>query len=203
MGRAITPGFLGLSLEYPAVPAYAGKDPKAVNPVFDQPIRNLAPAQSPDLRLGGDTTDDVVARPRRPQVRGHPLLAREDLGRGYRRARARGRARLILGINFELTARPTPPTEAQAMIRGIGRDLDRGARARQRTRAVRELLLVQERRRPARDGPAHRVPTSRPSSPTSRGRPRAAELLPARRARPPERQSGSPSSAGSCPPSHA
>jgi hypothetical protein len=28
--RAIAPGFLGLSLEYPAIPAYAGKDPGAV-----------------------------------------------------------------------------------------------------------------------------------------------------------------------------
>ena len=56
-GRAIAPGFLGLSLEYTAVPAYAGKDPKAVDPVFEQLIRNLAPGAAPDLRIGGDTTD--------------------------------------------------------------------------------------------------------------------------------------------------
>ena len=55
--RTIPSGFLGLSLEYPAVEAYAGKDPNAVNPVFEQLIRNLTPGQAPDLRIGGDSTD--------------------------------------------------------------------------------------------------------------------------------------------------
>ncbi len=55
--RAIPAGFLGLSLEYSAVSAYAGRDPSAVDPVFEQLIRNLTPGQRPVLRIGGDTTD--------------------------------------------------------------------------------------------------------------------------------------------------
>ena len=56
-GTAIPSGFLGLSLEYPALRAYAGKDPHAINPVFEQLIRNLTPGQAPNLRIGGDTSD--------------------------------------------------------------------------------------------------------------------------------------------------
>ena len=55
--QAIPGGFVGLSLEYPAVAAYAGTDPSAVNPVFLQLIRNLNPGQLPVLRIGGDSTD--------------------------------------------------------------------------------------------------------------------------------------------------
>src|SRR5438270_2887137 len=54
--RPIPAGFLGLSLEYPAVLPYAGADPRAINPVFVQLIRNLTPGQAPSLRIGGDTT---------------------------------------------------------------------------------------------------------------------------------------------------
>jgi hypothetical protein len=55
--RAIPAGFLGLSLEYFAIPAYAGANPSAVDPVFVQLIRNLAGGNPPELRIGGDTTD--------------------------------------------------------------------------------------------------------------------------------------------------
>ena len=57
IGGPIQPGFVGLSLEYPAVPSYAGTAPDAPNPVFGQLIRDLAPGQSPVLRIGGDSTD--------------------------------------------------------------------------------------------------------------------------------------------------
>src|SRR5205085_9970006 len=55
--RAIGTGFVGLSLEYSSVPAYAGTDPAALNPVFVQLLKNLNPGQSPVLRIGGQTTD--------------------------------------------------------------------------------------------------------------------------------------------------
>jgi hypothetical protein len=55
--RAIPAGFLGLSLEYFAIPAYAGTNPSAINPVFVQLVRNLAGGNPPELRIGGDTTD--------------------------------------------------------------------------------------------------------------------------------------------------
>ena len=56
-GSPIPAGFLGLSLENDAVIPYAGADPKALNPVFLQLVRNLTPYQSPELRIGGDSTD--------------------------------------------------------------------------------------------------------------------------------------------------
>ena len=58
----IPAGFLGLSLEYFAVPAYAGTNPSATNPVFVQLIRNLAGRNPPELRIGGDTTDRTCGR---------------------------------------------------------------------------------------------------------------------------------------------
>ena len=57
VGRPVSAGFVGLSIEYPAVTAYAGSDPSAINPVFEQLVRNLAPNQHPVLRIGGDGTD--------------------------------------------------------------------------------------------------------------------------------------------------
>jgi hypothetical protein len=53
--RPIPSGFLGLSLELSALEPYAGTDASAINPVFEQLVRNLSSA--PVLRLGGDTTD--------------------------------------------------------------------------------------------------------------------------------------------------
>ena len=120
-GRAIAPGFLGLSLEYPAVTTYAGNDPKAVNPVFEQLIRNLAPGQSPDLRIGGDTTDWTwwpvpgVAKPGGIRL----SLDKNWVNVTAALAHAVG-ARLILGINFELDSKTDAAAEAQALINGIG-----------------------------------------------------------------------------------
>jgi hypothetical protein len=120
-GRAIAPGFLGLSLEYPAVTAYAGTDPTAVNPVFEQLIRNLAPGQSPDLRIGGDTTDWTwwpvpgVAKPGGIRL----SLDKNWVNVTAALAHAVG-AHLILGINFELDSQTDAAAEAQALINGIG-----------------------------------------------------------------------------------
>jgi hypothetical protein len=52
-GRRVPFGFLGLSLEYSAVEAYAGRDPRALNRVFVQLVRNLVPGQAPVIRIGG------------------------------------------------------------------------------------------------------------------------------------------------------
>ena len=60
-GRPVRPGFVGVSLEYTALEAYAGRDPLAVNPVLVRLIRNLAPGQAPVLRIGGDSTDRTWA----------------------------------------------------------------------------------------------------------------------------------------------
>jgi hypothetical protein len=57
VGRPVSAGFVGPSIEYPAVTAYAGSDPAAINPVLEHMVRNLAPNQRPVLRIGGDSTD--------------------------------------------------------------------------------------------------------------------------------------------------
>jgi len=120
-GRTIPSGFLGLSLEYPAVEAYAGSDPKAINPVFEQLIRNLTPGQAPDLRIGGDTTDWTwwpVPGARKP------LGARYSLTNDWVQVTAALThtlgARLILGINLELGSSTDASAEAKALVGGIG-----------------------------------------------------------------------------------
>lgn len=56
-GRLIRPGFLGFSLEFQAVRAYTGNNPRVVNPVLLALLRNLSPGQPPTIRIGGDSTD--------------------------------------------------------------------------------------------------------------------------------------------------
>ena len=58
VGRAIPSGYLGFSIEFQAIRAYTGSDPKRVNPVLVQLIRNLTPGQAPVIRIGGDSTDE-------------------------------------------------------------------------------------------------------------------------------------------------
>src|SRR5579863_1002211 len=57
VGRPIQPGFVGMSVEFPAVRTYTGLDPNALNPVFVQLVRNLAPGHAPVVRIGGNSTD--------------------------------------------------------------------------------------------------------------------------------------------------
>jgi hypothetical protein len=120
-GRAIPAGFLGLSFEYPAVRAYAGSDPDAVNPVLLQLIRNLSPGQAPNLRIGGDTTDWTwwpvpgVRKPRGVRYTIGPDWARitaalaNDLG-----------AKLILGVNLEVDSGKVAGADARDLVAGIG-----------------------------------------------------------------------------------
>ncbi len=119
---AIPAGFLGVSLEFPAVRAYTGADPTAVNPVLVQLIRNLAPGQSPSLRIGGDSADRTwwpvpgVTRPHGITYQLTPgwlsttrALARE-LG-----------ARLIVGVDLAMNNAGLAAAEARALLAGIGR----------------------------------------------------------------------------------
>jgi hypothetical protein len=118
----IEPGYLGLSVEFPALAAYAGSDPSAPNPVFIQLIRNLTPGQRPVLRIGGDSTDRTwwrVAGMRRPAGVWHTLGPR---WLATTRALSRKlRARLILGINLEADSLTLARAEANAFLTGIGR----------------------------------------------------------------------------------
>jgi hypothetical protein len=121
-GRPVAEGFLGLSLEYSSIERYAGDDPAAIDPVFEQLIRNLNPGQSPVLRIGGDSTDWTwwpipgVSKP--PGV----TYALNPRWLQVTRALAQQlRARLILGINLEANNVQLASTEAQMLIDGIGR----------------------------------------------------------------------------------
>ena len=103
----IPAGFLGLSLEYFAIPAYAGTDPRQLDPVFVQLIRNLAGGSPPELRIGGDTTDRTwwpIPGMRTPAgVNAH---ADPRLDRGHESARQRDRR---AGSRSGSISRPTAP----------------------------------------------------------------------------------------------
>jgi hypothetical protein len=121
-GRGVPFGFLGLSLEYRSVEAYAGADPSAPDPVFVQLVRNLAPGQAPVLRIGGDSADRTwwpapgLARP--PGV----TFAITDRWLAVTRALADTlRARLIVGLNLEADSPALAASEASAVIDVIGR----------------------------------------------------------------------------------
>ncbi|MBV8999226.1 MAG: hypothetical protein JO304_09215 [Solirubrobacterales bacterium] len=121
-GRPIPDGFLGLSLEYPAVEAYAGTDAKAINPVLVQLIRNLAPNQAPDLRIGGDTTDWTwwpvagVAKPGGVRYSLNSAFARVTAALTHELG-----ARVILGIQLEADSATVAGAEARALVARIGR----------------------------------------------------------------------------------
>lgn len=120
--QAIAPGFLGLSLEYWAIPAYAGIDPSAINPVFVQLIRNLAGGYPPVLRIGGDTTDETwwpVAGSAPPPGVSYSLTP--NWIAVTRTLAEKLRARLILGTNFEADTGSVAATEANALVNGLGR----------------------------------------------------------------------------------
>lgn len=120
--RAIPPGFLGLSIEYPGFSEYAGGDPSAPNPILIQLIRNLTPGQRPVLRIGGDSTDWTwwpvagVARP--PGIRF--TLTQRWLDVGHAVAQALN-AQMIMGINLEANNGRVAAGEAQALLTGLGR----------------------------------------------------------------------------------
>jgi hypothetical protein len=119
--QSLQAGFLGLSLEFPAIEAYAGSEPHAVNQVLAQLIRNLTPGQSPVLRIGGDSTDWTwwpIAHFPRPAGVNYALDPRW-LAVTAELVRALD-ARVILGIDLEADSRRVAAAEASGVIAGIG-----------------------------------------------------------------------------------
>jgi hypothetical protein len=114
-------GFLGLSFEIRGMAGYTGDDPKAVNPVFEQLIRNLDPGQRPVLRLGGDTGDWTwypVAGMKRPlgvrySLSNRWLAVMKSLAQAVD-------ARMIMAVNLEVNSTRVADTEAHEFIAGIG-----------------------------------------------------------------------------------
>ncbi len=119
--RRVPSGFLGLSLEYPAVERYAGTDARALDPVFVQLVRNLVPGQAPVLRIGGDSTDRTWwPTPGLAQPPGVTFSITPGWLAVTRALAAALRARMILGLNLEADNLPLAASEAAALFDGIG-----------------------------------------------------------------------------------
>ncbi|MGN6866785.1 MAG: glycosyl hydrolase family 79 C-terminal domain-containing protein [Solirubrobacteraceae bacterium] len=120
-GRRVPFGFLGLSLEYRAVEAYAGTDPRALDPVFERLVRNLVPGQAPVLRIGGDSADRTWW-PTPGLVR--PLGIKYTITRRWlavtRSLAGALRARLILGLNLEADSPSLAASEARSLLASLG-----------------------------------------------------------------------------------
>jgi hypothetical protein len=120
--RPIPAGFVGLSLEFPAIEAYAGSDPNAIDPVFAALIGNLAPGQQPSLRIGGDSSDWTwwpVPHMQRP---GGVTFTLDNRWRAVTAALVKQlQAQLILGINLEANSSAVAAMEARQLSMGIPR----------------------------------------------------------------------------------
>lgn len=121
-GQALPPGFLGVSFEYKATHVYTGRDPGNINPVLVALLHGLAPGQTSNVRIGGDSTDQTWW-PMRGVVR--PSGITYNMTKGWLRttkafADALG-GKLILGVNLAAGRPAIAAAEARAMIQGIGR----------------------------------------------------------------------------------
>lgn len=120
--RALPNDFLGLALEYRAVPSLVGPTPAAPDPVFVQLLRNLDPSGHPVLRIGGQSTDRTwwpVPGTNRP------LGVTYNLSPAWI-ASARGLvaatgAKLILGLGLEANRPRDDAVEASQLLAGLGR----------------------------------------------------------------------------------
>ncbi|MFZ0040956.1 MAG: hypothetical protein WAK93_06605 [Solirubrobacteraceae bacterium] len=120
--RPVAAGFVGLSMEYSALTAYAGHDPDSIDPVFMQLVRNLALGQRPVLRIGGDSTDHAwvpitgMAKPPGVHFDITPgwLAVAGGLVRGLD-------ARMIAGIDLEADSPRLAGVEANAILAAVGR----------------------------------------------------------------------------------
>jgi hypothetical protein len=121
VGRPIARSFVGVSIEYAALSHYTGRDPHAVNPVFEQLVRNLAPGQAPLIRIGGNSSDSTwwpvpgMTRPRGINY----TLTRRWLGLARSLAADTG-GKLLLGIDLEAGSPRLAAVEARALMHGVG-----------------------------------------------------------------------------------
>ncbi|MHB8690675.1 MAG: glycosyl hydrolase family 79 C-terminal domain-containing protein [Solirubrobacteraceae bacterium] len=120
-GRTIPPGFVGISFEYWNLPTYVGTAPNALDPVFAQLVRNLAPGQQPVVRIGGVSTDHTwYPTPGSPTP---PWVQYKLTPNWLRLAHALAgelNARMILGINFEANSPLLAASESQALVNAVG-----------------------------------------------------------------------------------
>jgi hypothetical protein len=120
-GRTVPGGFLGFSFEFQAVRAYTGSDPRHINPVLKQLIRNLSPGQAPVLRIGGDSTD--VSYVPTAGVKPPPYVAYPLTPGWLATTGALGRqlgARMIMGLNLAANKPALAAAEGRAFVTTFG-----------------------------------------------------------------------------------
>jgi hypothetical protein len=121
-GQSIGSGYVGVSMEFQAVHAYTGNNPKAINPVLPALLRGLAPGQQPVVRIGGDSTD-ASWWPIRGAI--PPGGVNYPLNRNWlattRALIKELDARLIIGVNLAAGRPAFAAAEARAFLTGIGR----------------------------------------------------------------------------------
>jgi hypothetical protein len=121
-GQPMGQSFLGVSLEYNALHIYTGRDPRHVDPVLIQLLRNLDPGQTPVVRIGGNSADFTWW-----PIKGTlpPVGVRYALTNGWVRMTqafaAKLRAKLIMGVNLAGGRPAIAAAEARAFLSGIGR----------------------------------------------------------------------------------
>jgi Glycosyl hydrolase family 79 C-terminal beta domain len=121
VGPPVARAFVGFSFEYPAVREYTGTNPRAINPVLVQLIRDLNPNQSPILRIGGNSADEtwwplkgVTASPGIKHTLTPSWLATT------RQLAVQTGGKLILDLNLKLDSAAEISAEARAFRTGIG-----------------------------------------------------------------------------------
>lgn len=121
VGKPIPSGFLGFSFEFQAVRSYTGSDPRQINPVLVQLIRNLTPGQAPVLRIGGDSTDVSFAPAPgvRPPAYVSYRLTPSWLATTGALAKELG-ARMIMGLNLAANEPALAAAEARDYIKAFG-----------------------------------------------------------------------------------
>ncbi len=122
VSQPVPSGFVGFSFEFSAVRDYTGSDPRAINPVLVQLIRDVAPGQAPILRVGGNSTDETWWP--LPGVTPPPgityTLTKSWLATTRELAVETG-AKLILGVNLKLDSVDEASAEARVYRTGIGK----------------------------------------------------------------------------------
>jgi len=122
LGRPIPSGFVGLSMELPALSAYAGTDPSALNPLFIALVRQLSPGARPWLRIGGRSADAAWLPAAGLQTRS-PALRFQVTGAWLRVAHAVAAAldaETILDVNMAAGYPALARAEATAMRAVVG-----------------------------------------------------------------------------------
>jgi hypothetical protein len=119
--RPVQPGFIGISTEWYAIEWYGGTATSDLDSVFLHLVSNLAPGQSPVLRIGGDSTDWAYLKTRGvKQVKALKVtVSTQDIKILAAMARELN-AKLLLGINLEADNLKLAENIARTTLAAVG-----------------------------------------------------------------------------------